>query len=111
MIGVASSLITEFGSTGKILIKNTEPDDITGIGGSEVGYDVIYYREFFPTSELDPTNDRILAGDAMLYVVFDQKIDKAMAFEDDTQVRWNIVTSTPIETQGKDVIYELHIRK
>ena len=117
MKGVATELIGGFGSTGKILTVTTKPDSITGMGGSETEEDVIYFREFFSGRELigsrinEEIANRIENDDATIYVVFDKRIYPDMAFKDDKGLRWNIISATPIEAEGTDVMYEVHIRK
>ncbi len=117
MKAVATGLIKEFGSTGAIVIPATEPDPITGIGGTSDKFGVLYFREYVTGREMigsridETLADRIENDDATIYVVFDQKIYANWKFEDDQQVGWNIVSAAAIEAQGSDVMYEVHIRK
>jgi len=114
---VATNLITDFGSSGYLIVPATE-DEVSGeITGTDSKTAVIYYREYLTGRELVGSfvngniTDRVQAGDAMITVVFDQKVSDTWKFEDDTQDAWNIISSKPSEAQGKDAVYELHIRK
>ncbi len=118
MKAVATDLISDFGSQGAILIPSSKPDPITGLGGGSDKYAVLYYREYFTGRELSGSMgggqivaDRIESGDALISVVFDQVIENDWSFEDDENVSWNILSVQPIETQGKDVMYQVHIRR
>ncbi len=117
MKAVASGLIAQFGSTGSIVIPDSEPDPITGIGGADSKFPVLYFREYSTGRELTGSRineelaDRVDNSDATVYVVFDQRIYADWGFEDDMQVLWNIISVETIETQGSDVMYEVHIRK
>jgi len=114
---VATKLITGFGSSGLLIVPATE-DEVTG---ETIGEDsetaVLYHREYLTGRELIGSfvngniADRVKAGDAMITVVFDQEVSDTWKFEDDDQEVWNIISVKPSEAQGKDAIYELHIRK
>lgn len=105
---VSIDLINEFGSVGYLVETTTKPDPITGLGGGESKREVQYFREYYESREL--VEGVILNGDAKLMIVT-PKFDTAHSFIDDSGTLWGIVSITPIEEDGLDIVYQVHIRK
>lgn len=110
MVKVATDLIHKFGAEGKLVHNDNNIDPISGIvTGVSTTEDIEYFRTFYEDREL--IDNRIINGDGKLLVVLDHNIKDNWTFEDHSGEKWDIISTTPIEAQDLNIVYELHIRK
>jgi len=99
-----------FGDKGVFIMNDAPADPITGLSsGTNTEVAIEYFREYYEDREL--IENRIINGDARLMVVMDTKPKTDWRFKDSAGKVWNIISITPIESQGVDIVYQVHIRK
>lgn len=108
--GIATELISEFGGQGYLNYNDVKADPITGVGAnSSKRQEIRYIREYFNSEEL--VEGVILNGDARITFVSDTKPKTSYGFTDVNGVDWSILSITPIEVNGSDVVYTGLIRR
>jgi len=110
MINVATNLIDEFGAMGTLILNDNQIDPITGEkSGTSSEIPVQYFRTYYEDNEL--IENRIINGDARIIFVLDKKPETNWSFIDSDGLKWAILSITPTEGQGVNIVYEAHIRK